>query len=137
MALLQGDKSTLTLYSSVEVPSSVLRIIQRDFGLGANEGYNPFCHLEVSTRTDLRGLASPEDVLRRLESEAWYKAKDSPPFLVADQRTLEYPEDGVVWFVERWAEKDDFDEEGLADAVDRTLENEHYKFAHKELIYSY
>lgn len=137
MAILQGDLSTLTLYTTVELPSSVLSIIKRDFGLGNNEAYNPFCRLEISARTDLYGLSTPEDVLRRLEAEGLYKPTGFTPFLLADQRTLDYPEDGVVWFIERWAEEEDFEGELLADNVDRTLEDGHFKFAHKELIYSY
>jgi hypothetical protein len=137
MAILQGDISTLTLYSTVDLPSSTIDIIKRDFGLGAQEGYNPFCRLEISARKDLIGLDSPEAVLRQLESAGVYKAGSFSPFLVADQRTLEYPEDGVVWFVHEWAQEDDFQNDVLADDVDRTLENGHYKFAHKELIYSY
>jgi hypothetical protein len=136
MTLLQGDPGNLTLYTSVDLSPDIRSVLERDFALGAHEGNSPLCRLSISERNDLRQCKQPEDVLRILEKELPDDAEGYiEDFLYANESTLKYGQEGVVWYVSGWAKEDDYEKDDLAEGVDESVIDGHYKFANKQLVY--
>lgn len=135
--------SRISLYTTVSIATDVLTALQADFDLGAHKGYNEAVALDISPRTDLHGLTTPEDVLRALVADGTFTVSDEAysAFLIADEATLEAAKrqkEYIVWYVEGWSTEDQMQKENLdPNAGAQSDENGRWNFAAKSRFYAY